>query len=101
MIEEDRLISPQLDGREEQLDRAVRPSRLSEYIGQSAVKEQMEIFISAARNRQEPLDHTLVLALPVLARRHWQISLLRKWGAVENNLRSGTGKSWRLGRHAY
>jgi len=68
MIEEDRLISPQLDGREEQLDRAVRPSRLSEYIGQSAVKEQMEIFISAARNRQEPLDHTLVFGPPGLGK---------------------------------
>ena len=68
MIEEDRLISPQLEGRDEQLDRAVRPSRLSEYIGQEAVKEQMEIFISAARNRQEPLDHTLVFGPP----RSWQ-----------------------------
>ena len=68
MIEEDRLISPQLEGRDEQLDRAVRPSRLSEYIGQEAVKEQMEIFISAARNRQEPLDRTLVFGPP----RPWQ-----------------------------
>jgi holliday junction DNA helicase RuvB len=68
MIEEDRLISPQLEGRDEQLDRAVRPSRLSEYIGQEAVKEQMEIFISAARNRQEPLDHTLVFGPPGLGK---------------------------------
>lgn len=68
MIEEDRLISPQVDGREEQLDRAVRPARLSEYIGQSAVKEQMEIFISAARQRREPLDHTLVFGPPGLGK---------------------------------
>jgi len=68
MIEEDRLISPQVDGREEQLDRAVRPSRLSEYIGQSPVKEQMEIFISAARKRAEPLDHTLVFGPPGLGK---------------------------------
>ncbi|MEQ8953570.1 MAG: Holliday junction branch migration DNA helicase RuvB, partial [Gammaproteobacteria bacterium] len=68
MIEEDRLISPQVDGREEQLDRAVRPSRLSEYIGQSVVKEQMEIFISAALKRREPLDHTLVFGPPGLGK---------------------------------
>lgn len=68
MIEEDRLVSPQIDGREEQLDRAVRPSRLSEYIGQSVVKEQMEIFISAALKRREPLDHTLVFGPPGLGK---------------------------------
>lgn len=68
MIEEDRLVSPQVDGREEQLDRAVRPSRLSEYIGQSVVKEQMEIFISAALKRREPLDHTLVFGPPGLGK---------------------------------
>lgn len=68
MIEEDRLVSPQTDNREEQLDRAVRPSTLSEYIGQEAVKEQMEIFISAARGRAEPLDHTLVFGPPGLGK---------------------------------
>lgn len=68
MIEEDRLISAQPSGREEQLDRAVRPSRLEEYIGQEAVKEQMEIFISAARGRSEPLDHTLIFGPPGLGK---------------------------------
>lgn len=68
MIEEDRLISAAPDTREEQLDRAVRPSRLAEYIGQEAVKEQMDIFISAAKGRGEPLDHTLIFGPPGLGK---------------------------------
>ena len=67
-IEEDRLISAQPDTREERLDRAVRPARLAEYIGQEAVKEQMDIFISAARGRSEPLDHTLIFGPPGLGK---------------------------------
>ena len=68
MIEEDRLISAQPDSREAQLDRAVRPSRLAEYIGQDAVKEQMDIFISAAKGRSEPLDHSLIFGPPGLGK---------------------------------
>ena len=68
MIEQDRLISPQTDGGEAQLDRAVRPTRLADYIGQTAVKEQMEIFLQAARLRSEPLDHCLVFGPPGLGK---------------------------------
>lgn len=63
MIEQDRLIEAAAQPREEQQDRAVRPKRLADYVGQPAVREQMEIFIGAARNRGEALDHTLVLSL--------------------------------------
>jgi Holliday junction DNA helicase RuvB len=68
MIEQDRLIDADVQPREEQLDRAVRPKKLSEYIGQPAVKEQMEIFIEAARTRNEALDHTLVFGPPGLGK---------------------------------
>ncbi len=68
MIEEDRLVGASTTPKEEQLDRAVRPKRLQEYIGQHAVKEQMEIFISAARKREEALDHTLVFGPPGLGK---------------------------------
>lgn len=53
MIEPDRLISA-VSGRErdEQLDRAIRPLKLADYIGQPSVREQMELFIHAARGRQ-------------------------------------------------
>ena len=53
---------------EERNDRAIRPLSLAEYVGQSAVKEQMEIFISAARNRGDSLDHTLIFGPPGLGK---------------------------------
>lgn len=68
MIETDRFISPQPSQGEEQLDRAIRPRSLAEYIGQPAVREQMEIFIGAARARGEALDHTLVFGPPGLGK---------------------------------
>src|SRR5690625_7968050 len=68
MIEHDRLVSPEPRAREDSLDRAVRPGSLAEYVGQPVVQEQMEIFAAAARNRGEPLDHTLILGPPGLGK---------------------------------
>ncbi len=53
---------------EQHLDQALRPRTLAEYIGQGAVREQMEIFIAAARNRAEALDHTLIFGPPGLGK---------------------------------
>lgn len=69
MIETDRFITPEpQDIREQQFDRAIRPLSLAEYIGQAVVREKMDIFISAARKREEPLDHTLVFGPPGLGK---------------------------------
>ena len=68
MIEHDRLISPVATTREEGLDRAVRPKTLADYVGQPTVREQMEIFVGAARKRGEPLDHTLIFGPPGLGK---------------------------------
>ena len=71
MIETDRLIAPAAtprDDREEAQDRAIRPKKLADYVGQPAVKEQMEIFIAAARGRSEALDHTLIFGPPGLGK---------------------------------
>ncbi len=68
MIETDRLIAPEVKAREEELDRAIRPKRLADYVGQPAVREQMEIFISAAKNRGEALDHVLIFGPPGLGK---------------------------------
>lgn len=68
MIEADRIVSAGAQGDEAVLDRAVRPKRLADYIGQSAVKTQMEIFIQAARNRREALDHVLIFGPPGLGK---------------------------------
>ena len=68
MIETDRLIAPDGEPQEERFDRAIRPLSLNDYVGQKAVREQMEIFISAARKRSEPLDHTLIFGPPGLGK---------------------------------
>ena len=72
MIETDRLVAADpgnhRDPRENAMDRAIRPRRLDDYIGQRAVREQMEIFLSAARGRGEPLDHTLIFGPPGLGK---------------------------------
>ncbi|WP_020679805.1 Holliday junction branch migration DNA helicase RuvB [Marinobacterium rhizophilum] len=68
MIEADRFIAPQSSPAEEVLDRAVRPKTLADYEGQPRVREQMEIFIEAARQRGEALDHTLIFGPPGLGK---------------------------------
>ncbi|NKI74060.1 Holliday junction branch migration DNA helicase RuvB [Dickeya sp. CFBP 2040] len=68
MIEADRLISPGAVSDEEILDRAIRPKLLSEYVGQPVVREQMEIFIEAARKRGDALDHLLIFGPPGLGK---------------------------------
>ena len=56
------------DGEDAPYDRALRPDRLAAYVGQQAVKEQMAIFIEAARRRRECLDHTLIFGPPGLGK---------------------------------
>ncbi|WP_017906045.1 Holliday junction branch migration DNA helicase RuvB [Pseudomonas asplenii] len=69
MIEADRLIAASSGrDREEVQDRAIRPLSLAEYIGQPTVREQMELFIQAARARGESLDHTLIFGPPGLGK---------------------------------
>ncbi len=68
MIEPDRLISADISISEERFDRALRPTALADYVGQPVVKEQLHIFIEAARRRSEPLDHTLVFGPPGLGK---------------------------------
>jgi Holliday junction DNA helicase RuvB len=68
MIEADRIVTASSRERDEQLDRAIRPLRLAEYIGQPVVREQMDLFIRAAKGRQEALDHTLIFGPPGLGK---------------------------------
>src|SRR5690554_6884092 len=68
MIEADRLISGTAKEREEQFDRAIRPLSLEEYIGQPVVRDQMGLFMQAARQRNEALDHTLIFGPPGLGK---------------------------------
>lgn len=68
MIEADRLIAPAASTEDEVIDRAIRPKMLSDYTGQPHVCEQMEIFIEAARNRDDALDHLLIFGPPGLGK---------------------------------
>lgn len=69
MLESDRLVSnEQLPISEEVLDRAIRPLTLKDYIGQEVVKNQMSVFIDAAKQRQEALDHVLIFGPPGLGK---------------------------------
>lgn len=68
MIQADRLINPQSLDEDTRFDRAIRPKLLAEYIGQPAVCEQMQIFIQAARQRTEALDHVLIFGPPGLGK---------------------------------
>jgi len=68
MIEPDRIVSTHGQREDESLDRAVRPKLLADYVGQPAVKEQMAVFIEAARRRAEALDHLLIFGPPGLGK---------------------------------
>ncbi len=68
MTEPARLVAGAGAPEDEAFDRAIRPRTLAEYVGQPRVKEQMEIFIAAARQRREALDHTLLFGPPGLGK---------------------------------
>ena len=67
-IEHDRLTSGASKPEDKLFDRAIRPKRLDEYVGQPGVKQQMRIFIEAARKRGEALDHVLIFGPPGLGK---------------------------------
>ncbi|MGI9303836.1 MAG: Holliday junction branch migration DNA helicase RuvB [Gammaproteobacteria bacterium] len=64
----ERFVSAEITADDRQQERSVRPRSLHEYIGQLAVREQMEVFISAARGRGEALDHVLIFGPPGLGK---------------------------------
>jgi Holliday junction DNA helicase RuvB len=89
MIEADRLISgARTTPVEEGEERALRPKHLEEYVGQEKIREQLQIFISAARNRKEALDHALLFGPPGLGKTTLAHIIAREMGV---NLRSTSG----------
>ena len=67
-MEPSRMTNMAAQPGEDSLDRAIRPQRLSEYVGQPHVRQQMEIFITAARQRAEAMDHVLIFGPPGLGK---------------------------------
>ena len=89
MIEEDRLISgARASTQEEAQERALRPKLLQEYVGQQKIREQLSIFIEAARSRKEPLDHTLLFGPPGLGKTTLAHIIAREMGV---NLKHTSG----------
>jgi len=89
MIEEDRLIAgTKASPQEEALERALRPKLLAEYVGQEKIRDQLSIFIEAARARKEPLDHTLLFGPPGLGKTTLAHIISREMGV---NLKQTSG----------
>ena len=87
-IDSDRLVTTSPRPQEDLIDRAIRPTSLADYVGQPAVREQMEIFIGAARQRREALDHTLIFGPPGLGKTTLANIIAREMGS---QLRSTSG----------
>lgn len=67
-LESGRFVTPDLQSKEELMDKTLRPQHLGDYIGQEKQKEKLKIFIEAAKMRHEPLDHVLLYGPPGLGK---------------------------------
>ena len=66
MDEEERIICPGFSNEDSELENSLRPKKLEDYVGQDKIKDNLKIYIEAAKQREEPLDHVLLYGPPGL-----------------------------------
>ena len=68
--QEERIICPGFSNEDGEIENSLRPKKLEDYVGQEKIKENLKIYIEAAKQREEPLDHTLLYGPPGLRKNH-------------------------------
>src|SRR5437762_3662688 len=94
----ERVITAEERNEDKEFEWSLRPRRLAEFIGQENVKANLEILITAARGRNEPIEHILIAGPPGLGRRRWPTSWPTRWGSTSAPppvRRSSTRGRWR------
>ena len=79
---EKRVISTQVQEEDIKIEKSLRPQTLDDYIGQQKAKENLKVYIEAAKQRGEALDHVLFYGPPGLGRRRLRESLQMRWGRI-------------------
>lgn len=77
-----RIVEPQFSAEDTDVEFSLRPKKLNEYIGQEKVKENLRVYIEAAKRRNESLDHVLLYVLRDLVRQRLQELSLTKWALI-------------------
>ena len=95
---EKRVISTQLQDEDIKIETNLRPQTLDEYIGQKKTKEKLKVYIEAAKQREEPLDHVLFYGPPGLGKTTLAGIIANEMGThIEDHFRAGDRKTGRDG----